>query len=93
MNEKYFNVNPNDGHEGENNDICTHLHLEIRNAELFDYRCPDAHCPPGKDIRADFSGLSRLRGLLQSKFLSENKKISSPCGRDLDCSYPTEAEK
>ena len=28
--------------DGLHNSICTHLSLEVRNAELYDYRCPNA---------------------------------------------------
>ena len=42
------------------------------------------HCPPGKDIRADFSGLSRLCELFRRLILLGNKKISSRDGMDLN---------
>ena len=30
------------GFEGIDNLICTHPRLEVRNADLYDFRCPDA---------------------------------------------------
>jgi hypothetical protein len=53
------------------------------------FRAHKTPCPPGKDIRAYFSGLSRLRGLFRGQVLSGNKKISFPSGRDLNFRYPT----
>ena len=48
------------------------------------FRAHKTHCPPGKDIRADFSGLSRLCELFRRLILLGNKKISSRDGMDLN---------
>ena len=53
-----------------------HLPLEVRNAELYDYRCPNAPLGYKKDATAKTPEISTVSGFFVAVFSSENKKMS-----------------
>ena len=68
--------------------ICTHLRLEVRNADLYDFRCPDAPCPPEKDIGRTNLRISRVLRFFYAQKYSADKKISEGVGMDLNYRPP-----
>ena len=56
------------------NPLCTHPRLEVRNAELYDYWCPNACCATKKDIAPENPDTTTVSGFFRAPIFKCKQK-------------------